>query len=127
MAFVRRVAADHLALVIANDTLAAWVGTWTVERRDFDGTVLASQSFDVTFAAGEPGHVTLALDEAVATFGDASREMLVATPVAAGGDGGAVAGGFARVIYNPADVIDQRLDRTPLDARVAAVGDGYTS
>ncbi|PJM78592.1 glycoside hydrolase family 2 protein [Bifidobacterium scaligerum] len=129
------VAADHLALVIANDTLAAWSGTWTVERRDFDGAVLASQSFDVTFAAGKPEHVTLALDEAVAAFGDVSREVLVVTPVAAGsaaddgsGAAGAVAAGgadgFARVIYNPADVIDQQLDCMPIDASVVVNANG---
>ncbi|NMM98180.1 glycoside hydrolase family 2 protein [Bifidobacterium olomucense] len=118
------VATDQLALVVANDTLSAWSGTWTVERRDIaGGAVLASKSFDVTFEVGEPGHVTLTLDEAVASFGDPSREILVATPVVAGAvtDGAAE---FARVIYNPADVIDQQLDRTPIDANVVVNANG---
>lgn len=117
-------ATDHLALVVANDTLSAWRGTWTVERRDLAGTVLASQVFDVAFEAGKPGHVTLALDETVATFGDPNGEILVATPVAAAADGDC-GGEFARAIYNPADVIDQSLDREPIEATVTAAGDGY--
>lgn len=115
------VAADQLALVVMNDTRAAWAGTWTVERRDFNGTVLASQSFDVSFEAGGPGHVTLPLSETVASFDDSSREVVMATPVANLTDDDAE---FARVIYNPADVIDQQLDRTPIDASVVVNTDG---
>ena len=115
------VAPDHLELLVANDTRDSWTGTWTVERRDFAGEVLASQTFaDVTVEA--TGHVALALDEAVAGFGDVNGEILVATPVAADGVAGAQ---FARVICNPADVIDQRLDRNPFEATVAVMDDGY--
>ena len=121
------VAPDHLALIIANDTREAWSGTWTVERRNVAGEVLASQTFDVTFAAGKPGHVTLTLAEAVASFDDPCGEIIVATPTSvADVDAADTAGdAFARVIYNPSDVIDQSLDRTPLDATVVAAGDGY--
>ncbi|MCH9275971.1 glycoside hydrolase family 2 protein [Bifidobacterium amazonense] len=119
------VAADHLELVLANDTLVPWTGSWTVRRVTLAGETLASQTFDdVTVgASGVPGHVALVLDAAVATFGDPANELLVAVPAVqdAGGDG------FACVIHNPAEVIDQRLDRTPFTASVApaANGDGY--
>lgn len=65
----------------------------------------------------ETSSVTLTLDASVAAFRDATDEILVAMP--AGDDG------FARVIHNPAEVIEQKLDRAPFTATVEAVDEGY--
>ncbi len=109
-------ATDHLELIVLNDTLDAWKGTWKVERVAFDGTVLASESFDVTLSA--VGHAGLPLSEEVATFGDPTCELLVAT---------CSDGAFARVIYNPAEVIDQALVEPgeALGVAAVAVDGGY--
>ncbi|RSX51357.1 beta-mannosidase [Bifidobacterium goeldii] len=112
-------ASDHLALVLVNDTLAPWSGSWTVRRVTLAGETLASQTFDdVTVgAAGEPGTLSLTLAADVAAFGDPANELLVATPSSADN------ADFARVIYDPAEVIDQKLDRTPFTATVAPAAD----
>lgn len=116
----KRVAPDHLALVVLNDTREAWSGAWTVERRTLDGETLAAQTIELTL--GPVGHAELALDAEVTAFGDAMSEIIVATPCAAA----AVAGpAFARAVYNPAEVIDQRLDARPLSAVVAVADGGY--
>ena len=110
----KRVAADHLALVVLNDTREGWNGSWTVERRTLAGDVLATQTFDVML--GPVDHAELALDAAVAGFGDPNGEIIVATPSDAA---------FARAVYNGAEVIDQQLDRAPLAASATAVDGGY--
>ncbi|MBT1161958.1 glycoside hydrolase family 2 protein [Bifidobacterium sp. SO1] len=133
------VAPDHLELVVLNDTREPWSGTWTVRRVTLAGETLSSQTFNVTL--GATGHVSLPIAADVATFGDAANELLVAEPdrptssvSAEGTVGKADRGsgdetyacdlGFARVIHNPAEVIDQRLDRTPFEASVAPNADG---
>ncbi|WP_240541603.1 glycoside hydrolase family 2 protein [Bifidobacterium callimiconis] len=110
----KKVATDHLALVLLNDTRSAWSGSWTVERRTLAGDVLATQRFDVTL---DPiSHVTLALNAEVGGFDDPTNEIIVATPCD---------DAFARVIHNPAEIIDQKLERSPLEAAARAVGGGY--
>ena len=108
-----RVAPDRLALVVLNDTLEPWNGTWTVERRNLAGEVLASQSFDVTLDA--PGHWSMMLDETVSTFDDVASQIIVATPSD---------GMFQRTIHNPCDVIGQNLAVAPLTASVAVGASG---
>ncbi|OZG62834.1 Mannosidase [Bifidobacterium lemurum] len=103
------VVADHLALVVLNDTREAWSGTWTVERRSLDGAVLASETHEVSL--GAVSHATVALGRDVSTFGDPRNELVVAT---------ASDGAFARVIHNPAEVVDQRLTRAAEALRVEA-------
>ena len=58
------------------------------------------------------------MSEEVATFGDPTRELLVAT---------CADGAFARVIYNPAEVIDQALvsPDEALGVAAVAVDGGY--
>ena len=125
----KAVAPDHLELIVLNDTRTAWSGVWTVRRVTLDGTVLAAATFDVTVDA--VSHVALPLSETLAGFDDPTNELLVAEAVAgdAAGDASvdAAASTFARVIYNPAEVIDQNLsapDRA-FRADVTPVNGGY--
>ena len=89
---------DQLVLVMVNDTRQAWEGQWRVERRRLDGTVLADQIARVSIPAGRQAQVVL--EASVAAFGDPAQEILVAGPDRPG---------FARVIYNSAEVVDQAL------------------
>ena len=41
-----KVDADHLELIVLNDTNEPYKGSWTVNRVDFDGNVLATQQID---------------------------------------------------------------------------------
>lgn len=107
---------DHLALAVLNDTREAVSTAWTVERRALDGTALATARFDV--ALGPCGHRDVDLPAELAAFGDPANEILVATPADP-------ASGFARVVYNPAEVIDQRLTADPIEVDVAAEDGGY--
>jgi beta-mannosidase len=108
---------DGLALVLVNDTAEAFLGEFTVARTSFDGSELAS----VVLTASVParGAATLALPAAVAEFGDATGEILLASAVNAGT-------GFARAVLNGAEVVDQRLDPHPLDAAATRVDGGYS-
>ncbi|MEJ5921406.1 hypothetical protein [Bifidobacterium thermophilum] len=72
----KRPAADKLALVALNDTREPWAGTWTVGRRTLEGEVLASQRIEVSLGAVD--HATVYLEPEVATFADASDEIIVA-------------------------------------------------
>lgn len=81
-----------------NDTREAWKGSWKVERMTLAGEVLASQTFDVELDA--VSHVGLPLAEEIVDYADAGNELVVAT---------ASDGAFARVIFNPAEVIGQKL------------------
>ena len=118
------VACDHLELVVLNDVRAPWSGRWTVRRMSVAGDVLAEATFDAVIDA--VGHAAFTLPADVAAFGDPTGEIIVAVadadPTVA-----ADAPAFARVVYNPAEVIDQRLDAAPLDATCAVDPDGgYT-
>ena len=93
-----RTANDHCELIVLNDTREAWKGSWKVERMTLAGEVLASQTFDVELDA--VSHVGLPLAEEIVDYADAGNELVVAT---------ASDGAFARVIFNPAEVIGQKL------------------
>lgn len=110
----KRPECDTTALVLLNDTRQAWSGSWTIERISLDGTVLASQTADVSLDA--ISHTAVVLNPDVAAFGDPSDELIVATPDRAG---------FARTILNGAEVVDQKLDSRPLSASVSKVDGGY--
>lgn len=110
----KRSAADKLALVVLNDTREPWAGTWTVERRTLEGEVLASQRIEVSLGAVD--HVTVYLEPEVATFADASSEIIVAV---------ADQPGFARAVFNGAEVIGQKLQAKPLDVKVEKTDHGY--
>lgn len=93
-----RTANDHCELIVLNDTREAWKGSWKVERMTLAGEVLASQTLDVELDA--VSHVGLPLAEEIVDYADAGNELVVAT---------ASDGAFARVIFNPAEVIGQKL------------------
>ena len=75
------------------------------------GDVLATQRID-DVTIGAPGHRGFPLNEDVAQLGDAANELIVATPSD---------DAFPRVIFNGAEIIDQRL-AAPADAFSATAG-----
>lgn len=101
-----------LALVLLNDTAEEWFGAVRVERVRFDGSVLAAAELSATVAAR--GAETVALPAELSAFGDTADEVLVAT-----------LDGFARAVWNPAEVADQRLDPDPVTVSATAIGGGY--
>lgn len=109
---------DQLALILINDCLRPYQGQWKVERKTVDGRVLAVDSYSVSITAN--GQVTLPLDPSLSTFGDPSKEILVATPQPDDTDGT-----FPRTIFNPAEVIDQDLEPNPLAVEITAQEGGY--
>ncbi|WP_018142854.1 glycoside hydrolase family 2 protein [Alloscardovia criceti] len=112
--------ADSLALVVLNDSPAAWKGSWLVQRMRLDGTILAEQRVDVEMEG--VSHATYFLDNAVSQCEDAADEIIVATPQAQ--ELGGVQD-FARALYNAAEVIDQKLDKQPVTARIESEEGGY--
>jgi beta-mannosidase len=60
---------SELTLTAVNDTAQDWIGVTRVQRRDFDGAVLAEHQFDLSVPAFETETVTLP-----ATVADASSE-----------------------------------------------------
>lgn len=105
---------DALALIVCNDTLEQWSGSWSIERRRLNGEVLASQQCDLSLPALD--HHTIMLNEAVATWDENQREIIVATPSD---------NSFDRVIYNGCEVVDQDLDANAIQASVQSVDSGY--
>ncbi|OIN61733.1 glycoside hydrolase family 2 protein [Bifidobacterium longum] len=110
----KRLPYDCLALHIANDTRDSWSGTWVVQRVTLNGQQLAECQYPVDIAAG--GHVRIELDAALAAFSSLSDEILIARTTD---------GSFARIIYNPAEVIDQNLASDPFTATAIPVEEGY--
>lgn len=108
-----RVPCDTMALTVLNDTLSVWDGTWIVRRCSLDGEVYDEERFDVHVSANS--QYTLTLPNDLFRFGDRSREILVAS----------ADHGFARTIYDPVDIIEQKLDSDPFDSFLAETADGY--
>lgn len=100
-----KVDADHLELIVLNDTNEPYKGSWAVNRVDFDGNVLATQQID-DVELDAASHKGFPLNEEIVDFGDANNELIVAVPSD---------DSFARVIYNPAEILTQELD-APADA-----------
>ena len=86
-----KVDADHLELIVLNDTNEPYKGSWAVNRVDFDGNVLATQQID-DVELDAASHKGFPLNEEIVDFGDANNELIVAVPSD---------DSFARVIYNP--------------------------
>ena len=107
---------DHLALAVLNDTREAVTTTWSVRRMTLAGETLAEASLEV--ALGPVDHCDVPLPADLTAFGDPANEILVATP-------DAPSFGFARTIYNPAEVIDQNLSADPVTVTVKAADGGY--
>ena len=68
--------ADGLTVALVNDFVEGWAGDLTIERIDFEGTVLASHS--VAYAADPRVTTTIPIPESVATAGNSERELVVA-------------------------------------------------
>ncbi|MGN6445902.1 glycoside hydrolase family 2 protein [Amnibacterium sp.] len=102
---------DVLALVLVNDVDEPLGGSATVQRLALDGSVLASAVLPVAVAPRDAATIELPPD--VSAWGDRTGEVIVAE------------GAFGRVVLNGAEVVDQALDATPLDAVVERVEDGY--
>ena len=112
---------DCLELTAVNDTRESWSGVWTVRLVSIaDGAELASATYPMSLDAGGVGHVVL--DVALAAGMDSPDAVLVAeatTDVAAAGPA------FARVVFDPVDVIGQHLDPRPFDATVRPADGGF--
>ncbi|MDE5641049.1 MAG: beta-mannosidase [Bifidobacterium castoris] len=93
-----KVGADHFELIVLNDTREPVKDTWTVQRVTLGGNVLATQTIDVDLDA--TSHKGYTLDDAIVDYDDPNAELIVAT---------SSDGSFARVVHNPAEVVDQSL------------------
>lgn len=113
---------DGISLHVVNDGMTSIDGTWSLRRTMLDGTVLAEA--DLTCAVGAHDAVHVEIPDTVAQFDDVSNEIIVADFF--NGDGSASLT-FDRVIYDPVDVIDQRLHSDVIEATIeaSANADGY--
>lgn len=104
---------DRLILHVINDGMADYDTEWTVRRMKLDGSVLAETTMRCLVSAHQSAH--LELPGEIADFGDAADEIIVAE----------TSEGFSRAVYNPVDVIGQRLCADAFDARVESGEQGY--
>ena len=109
---------DVLALVLVNDTGSDWTGVIGLSRLDFAGNGLASGY--VTISVPARGVASYELPADIAAIGEPATEIIVARAADQ-------APGFAPVIWNAADVIDQALapESDALDARAERTEGGY--
>lgn len=121
---------DCLELVVVNDTQEPCSCMWRVRRVSIaSGDTIAQHEYMMQLAAGDVRKIIL--DDDISDCMEASDEIVVAEPVAltnnnASGDCDTVDTlGFQRTIYDPVDVIDQRLDMKPFFADVEMVDTGY--
>lgn len=98
-------------VVVVNAGAGAVTDDLVVERRSFDGTVLASTSASVTVAPADAVRVPLPVE--VARSEDAAGEVLVVTGTSSG-----------RRVHDLAEVVDQRLARRPFTTEVEPTDDG---
>ncbi len=99
-----------LDLVLVNGSGARVEDTVTVERVGFDGSVLATGSFDLGAAPADAGRVALPVSLAVPE--DPAAEVLV------------VSGPLGRTVHDFAEVVDQRFAPAPLTVSATATEDG---
>jgi beta-mannosidase len=104
-----------LALVVLNDTPQPFAGTVAVSRTTFDGEVRAVEKLEVS--ADARGATATPLPPALATFEDATVELLIASFPAGSG--------YADATWNGAEVVDQHLATSPVLAAAIAVDGGY--
>ena len=99
-----------LAAVVSNDTAEAWSATLRVRRLAFDGTVLAET--DAALDVPARGTASIALQDDLASPGDASSELLVADLNGVRGE------------WFFAEPRDSALAAAEVDVESAAVGEG---
>ncbi|MGM7671604.1 glycoside hydrolase family 2 protein [Microbacterium sp. A93] len=97
-----------LAAVLLNDHADAWSGDVAIRRIAFDGTLLAEATVAAEIVAR--GEATIAIPSELQTPADAAGEVLVID-----------APGFGRGVHNFAEVVDQRLEKSPFDVSAEAV------
>jgi beta-mannosidase len=106
------VAGPGLALVLVNDTADAVTSLARLTRLGFDGTALAQREAPVHLDARST--VAIPLPAEIAELGDAASEIVVAE-----------VDGFARAIWNGAEVAGQRLDPAAAQASAVLTEGGY--
>ncbi|MEE8737973.1 MAG: glycoside hydrolase family 2 protein [Bifidobacterium sp.] len=104
---------DRLELAVVNDAAQDWSGEWFFARRRFDGTILAQGVCPVDVPAHSS--VRIPLPQAVSSIADPTAEIITAD----------TSEGYQRVVFDAAEVMDQRLVRRPLHGTVLAADDGY--
>jgi beta-mannosidase len=104
--------ADGLQVAIVNDCAEAWTGELTIERRDFDGTVLAAQS--LAYAAEPRATTTFRVPASLAIAGAAGRELIVARV------------GERRGLWFFAEYRDSDLGEATVRSSAVRTGSGYT-
>ncbi|PTL72983.1 beta-mannosidase [Rathayibacter caricis DSM 15933] len=97
------------AAVLLNDTDEAWSGSVVARRLQLDGTVLAEERWDAAVPAR--GEATTPLPAAITAFGDVAGEIVSVQPE-----------GWTRALLHPAEVVDQALDPSPLEASAERSG-----
>ncbi len=98
-------------VVVVNAGAGAVTDDLVVERRSFDGTVLASTTASVTVAPADAARVPLPVE--VARSEDPAGEVIVVTGTSSG-----------RRVHDLAEVVDQRLARRPFTTEVERTDDG---
>ncbi len=68
---------DGFTVAVVNDSADAWSGPLLVERRDFEGTILASTTFDLSVSSRET--ITVGIPSEIATPDSVAGELLTAT------------------------------------------------
>ncbi|GAB2972344.1 glycoside hydrolase family 2 protein [Frigoribacterium salinisoli] len=99
------------ALVLANDEPEPWTGTATLRVTDHDGTVRQEAALEVAVEARSS--VEVPVPEALLALDAATQVLVVELP----------GFGVGRTIWDPAEVVDQHLDRSPLDVQARREGD----
>ncbi|MGN6408610.1 MAG: glycoside hydrolase family 2 protein [Curtobacterium sp.] len=104
-------AAAGLDVVVVNASGAPVTDELVIERRSFDGTVLAATTATVSVDPADAVRITLPAE--VAEPQDPAAEVLVVSGSASG-----------HRVHDFAEVVDQRLDRRPFTVSATATADG---
>jgi beta-mannosidase len=102
---------EGLAVVVVNDADRPWSGSLVIERRDFDGSVVTSES--VEYAAGPRATTTIPVPQTLSIAGSSGREFLVASI------------GDRRGLWYFAEYRDSELDAPRFTATAAKTATGY--
>jgi beta-mannosidase len=106
---------DGLALVLVNDTAQAWAGPVVVSHENLDGTSISQVRLQTSVDAR--GAATIVLPASLATAADPATEILHAEF--------APDSGFARALWDFAEIVEQDLNPDPITLEAAVVEGGY--
>jgi beta-mannosidase len=104
--------AKGFTVAIVNDCAEEWSGELTIERRDFDGTIMATQS--LAYSADPRETRTIPIPSSIAEGGRPERELLVARV------------GDRRGLWFFAEYRDSELGEATLRSRSVKTASGYT-